>query len=208
MGIFKILLICGVKKLTKEFELAIAFTVIMETLRKQLSRSKQKKKIEGLSESEVIADTDTMRSSTESLLHDSVEEVPTEKKKKKSSSSHYQHRILTQLENLSKVIQNQQNIQQDQLECLKKQQENFQPKISLNKTNEEKEEEPPEIVEVPPLLLESAEEKEQIYLEKYSRDVRRAFQVATSQLFLFLLLILGYFTVTVSRKIFFMDDKR
>lgn len=167
-------------------------------LRKQLTRSK-KKKIDGQSESESIAATDMMRSSMETIT-ETEEFGSSEKKKKKSSTSHYQQKILNELENLTKAIQIQQNTQQDQLDFLKSQQAETKQKQStiILEKEEEKEEIEPEIVEVPPLVTVSEEKQNETQVEKYSRDVRRAFQIATSQLFLIILLVFGYYTVTVS----------
>ena len=178
----------------------------MDSIRKSLgSRKKKNRSHTNVGE---VSETD-FSSASETVEYSEQETSKVERSEKKrsrklggSSSDVAQEKILEQLVTLTASINEQQKINQQQIELLKLREQQValaRSKISLEKEPEpeqEAESEPEDIpVVVPPLLEMSGNNETQF--DKYSRDVRRAFQIATSQLILLVLLVLGYFTVSV-----------
>ena len=127
-------------------------------------------------------------SMTRDELEDTVEDTPTEKRERSSSSGSSTARLSKKIDRLTSAIQAQQESQRKQIEALVQRSEPVakEPKV-------------PSLAPLPAVsnaVPETASEKQQ--LAKFNRDVRRAFQGTSSQLLLAVLLILGYFTLTVS----------
>lgn len=154
-----------------------------------------------ITDSEYSAVTEHTEQETSKIELQSSSERP---KSKSSKRSDYQAKILAQLESLTYAVTAQQNIQKDQLAILQHTEKELASKrekkdrIILQKQDLPEPVIKPDLSAVPKLVEPISSTTSMVDLqEKYSRDVRRAFQIATSQLILLLLLTLGYFTVNM-----------
>merc|ERR1712137_923937 len=108
--------------------------------------------------------------------------------KKRKKSSNMEAKLLKRLDRLTQVLEAQQLEQQALVSSMRSEVDEEKPKKEVPLIS------PPELSyarDVP------TTNDDQVQLQKFNRDVRRAFQSSTSLLILAVLLVLGYFTCTM-----------